>query len=190
MAGPIASGSNFSTLSEEGISLITCYTVNLQSGGLGMPEYPAMPFTFGTRTIGLDGSTWIFCEPASNYAIGTVGYTDVNWKFTATTTSNTTSLSGQLIGVMSQVASTTVTPTSTLYDGVWVQFSGLCPAIQCAASTAANAQLYTTTTAGQLSGTSGGSNALNGIVLTTAIGSGGAATGPGVLNFPEIILTT
>ena len=182
----LLSGLNFSTESKEGVALNICTTVNTTAN----PEYPAQPFPFGTFTYGLDDSKWIFCEPASNYAIGTVGYIDTSWKFTAITTANAT-LSGMMVGVMSQVASVTVTPTSTLYDGLWVQVGGGCPAIQGAASTSANAQLYTTTTAGQITSTSGGGNvALNGMILTTAVGSGAAATAVGLLNDPEILLTT
>lgn len=181
----LLSGLNFSTESKEGIALNICTTINTTVN----PEYPALPFQLGTTTFGLDGSSWIYCQPASNYAIGVVGYIDTSWKFTALTTSNAT-LSGQLVGVMSQVASVTATPTSTLFDGVWIQVHGGCPAIQGAASSAANAQLYTTTTAGQITSVSGGGNvALNGIILTTAVG-GSAATAVGVLNNPEILLTT
>lgn len=182
----IASGLNFSTLNAEGISLATCYTVNTTAN----PEYPGMPFAFGTETIGLDGSKWIFAKPAANYAIGTVGYFDTSWNFTALTSTNAANVSGQKVGVMSQVASVTASPSSTVYDGVWVQIDGLCPAVQVAASTTANAQLYTSATAGQLTSTSSSNVAINGIVLTTAQGAGGAGTQPGVMNGPEVLLTT
>jgi hypothetical protein len=182
----IASGLNFSTLNEEGVALNICNTINTTLN----PEYPALPFSLGQVTLGLDGSEWIYAKPAGAYAIGTVGYFDTSWNFTALTTTNAANISGQKVGAMSQVASVTATPTATLYDGVWVQTSGLCPAIQGAASTSANAQLYTSATAGQLTSTSSANVALNGIVLTTAVGSGGAATAVGVLNNPEVLLTT
>lgn len=134
----IASGLNFSTLSEEGIALNICNTVNTQVN----PEYPALPFAFGQRTLGLDGSTWNYCKPSGLYAVGTVGYMDTSWNFTAITVANALTTFGQPVGVLSQVGSATATPTSTLYDGIWVQTSGLCPAITVAASTTANAQLY------------------------------------------------
>lgn len=182
----LASGLNFSTLSEEGIALNICNLINTVSA----PEYPALPFALGTVTIGLDGSEWIYAKPASNYAIGTVGYFDTSWNFTALTTTNAAGISGLQGGVMSQVASTVASPTATNYEGVWVQIGGLCPAIQGAASTSANAQLYTTATAGQIGSSSGGGAvALNGIILTTAVG-GGAATAVGLLNNPEVLLTT
>lgn len=187
----IASGLNFSTLSEDGIALNICNTITSST-----PEYPALPFAFGTETIGLDGSEWIYAKPAANYAIGTVGYFDVSWNFTALTTTNASGISGQKVGVMSQVASITASPSANqtsipwAYDGVWVQVSGLCPAIQGATSTSANAQLYTSATAGQITSTSSSNVALNGIILTTAVGGGGAATAVGLLNNPEVLLTT
>ena len=182
----IASGLNFSTLNQEGIALNICNTINTTTN----PEYPALPFALGQQTVGLDGSEWIYAKPAANYAIGTVGYFDTSWNFTALPTGSLSTSSGLRVGVMSQVASVTASPTSTNYDGVWVQISGLCPAIQCAASTSANAQLYNmgATTTGQLTSTSSGNSAINGVIITTA--TTGAATAPGVLNYPEIVLTT
>jgi hypothetical protein len=184
----IASGLNFSTLNKEGVNLAICNTINTTTN----PEYPALPFALGDVTEGLDGSSWIYAKPAANYAIGTVGYFDTSWNFTALPTGSLSSQSGLKVGVMSQVASVTASPSSTNYDGVWVQVAGLCPAIQVAASTSANAQLYNmaSTTTGQLTSTSGSNSAINGIILTTAQGGGGAGTQVGLLNFPEIILTT
>jgi hypothetical protein len=137
----IASGLNFSTLNQEGIALNVCNTVNLTVN----PEYPALPFTFGTRTIGLDGSTWVFAKPqpgGNNLVVGTVGYLDTSWNFYPISVANALTTSGLTIGVLSQIGTTTATPTSSVYDGVWVQLSGLCPAIMVAASASANVQLY------------------------------------------------
>jgi hypothetical protein len=182
----LPSGQNFTTSSKEGVNFAICNTIDTVKN----PELPALPFLLGDFVLGLDGSEWFYAEPAANYAIGTVGYLDTSWKFTAITTTNAAGVSGQKVGVMSQAASTTASPTSTNYDGVWVQVSGGCPAIQAAASTTANAQLYTSATAGQLTSTSSGNVAVNGVILTTAVGSGGAATAVGILNNPEVLLTT
>ena len=182
----LPSGQNFTTSSKEGVNFAICNTIDTVKN----PEYPALPFALGDFVLGLDGSEWFYAEPAANYAIGTVGYFDTSWKFTALTTANAT-LSGQKVGVMSQVASTTASPTSTNYDGLWVQVSGGCPAISCVVSTSANVQLYTSATAGAVSSSSAASAvALNGIIITTAVGGGGAANTVGILNNPEILLTT
>lgn len=181
-----ASGLAFSTESKEGVALNICTTLNTTQN----PEYPALPMALGTRVEAVDNSVYVYVKPAANYAIGTVVYLDTSWNATAITTTNAAGISGQQIAVFSQVASVTASPTSTNYDGVWAQLSGGCPAIQGAASTAANAQLYTSATAGQLTSTSSSNVALNGIILTTAVGGGGAATAVGYLNFPEVLLTT
>ena len=194
----IASGLNYNII-PDAISIATCTTISSAT-----PEYPGLPFAFGTTAAGLDGSAWVYAKPAGAYAIGTVGYFDTSWNFTALTTANAT-LSGNLVGVMSQVASVTASPSANQtsvpwsYDGVWVQVAGLCPAISGYTSSSANAQLYTVTpgsypgsaaTAGMLcSSSSNGAVAINGIVFTTAIGSGGVANGVGILNAPEILLT-
>lgn len=171
----ITSGFNYSTTTDSGIALNICTTINT----ILDPEYPLPPFVFGTRTDGLDNSQWVYAKPASSYTIGTVGYLDSNWNFIAITSTNSASVGGQETAVLSQVASVTTTPTSTLYDAVWVQTSGLCPAVSVAASTSANVTLYTTTTPGQLSSTGVG-NPINNIVILTA--STGAGTKPGVIN--------
>jgi hypothetical protein len=139
----IASGLNFSTLNEEGIALNQCNTLSSST-----PEVPNLPFAFGARTIGLDGSTWIYAKPGGAYFVGTVGYLDTSWNFTAITETLAAANGGLMLAVMSQVASVTAAPSANqnsipwAYDGVWVQTSGLCPAIAVAASTTANAQLY------------------------------------------------
>src|ERR1700761_4002357 len=117
----IASGLNFSTLSAEGFALNICTTINTVAN----PEYPALPVALGTKTIGLDGSEWTYASPAGAYAIGVVGYLDTSWNFTALTSTNAANVSGQKVGVMSQVASVTASPTSMNFDGVWVQTDGL-----------------------------------------------------------------
>ena len=180
----ITSGLNFSTLSEEGISLATVSTFNANN-----PEYPAMPFAFGMQTIGLDGSEWIFAKPAAIYPIGTVGIFDTSWNFTSLNTTNGSTTLGYRVGVMSQVANVTAAVT-TNYDGVWVQISGLCPAIFGAASSLSQAQLYTTATSGQLTSTSSSNLGVNGVIFTAAIGASSSANGAGILNYPEVVLTT
>ena len=181
----IASGSNFSTLAMDGVALNVVSVVNTTSN----PEYPAMPFTFGTKTVGLDDSEWVFCSSAANYAIGTVVSMDTSWKATALTSTSATSAIGMQVGVLSQVATALASPTTTNYEGVWVQVAGLCPAILVVASASANAQMYSSATSGELTTASTGNTAINGIILTTASGTS-AGNAPGLLNFPEISLTT
>jgi hypothetical protein len=174
----LPSGLAFSTLSKEGANLDLCTTIDTVEN----PEYPAAPFVFGERTIGTDASEWIYVEPAGAYAVGTVGYIDANWEFHALTTTNAAANNGMMVGVMSQVASVTASPSATNYDGVWAQIAGGCAALQVSASAAANVQLYTTATAGQLSDTPS-AGFVNNVVLTVAEG-GSAGTTTALLNFP------
>ncbi len=183
----LASGLNFTSSAKEGVNFAICNTINTTTA----PEYPATPFAFGDTVLGLDGSAWVYAKPAGAYAIGIVGYLNTSNTFTALPVGSLSTLTGYRVGVMSQVASTVASPSATNYEGLWVQVAGLCPAIQCDASTSANAQLYNmaATTVGQLTSTNSGNSAINGITITTATG-GAAATAVGQLNYPEIILTT
>ena len=134
----IAAGLDFSTLGMEGVNLAVCTTVNT----LVNPEYPAAPLQLGTKTLATDNSGYILCQTAGAYVIGSVGFisNDGTWTFTALTTSNATP-SGDAVGVMSQCASVTATPSTTLYDCVWVQVSGAVAGIRLAGTTAINVVL-------------------------------------------------
>lgn len=173
-----ASGLAFSTIGLEGIALNQTQTVTSAT-----PEYPGPTFSLGQKAIAVDDAEYVFVLAASTVTLGQVGYLDTSWNFTPLTTTNAAGVSGQLVAVASQVG----IPSGS-YG--WVQTKGLCPAILGAASTTANAQLYTSATAGQITSTSSGNVALNGIILTTAVGGGGAATAVGLLNNPEVLLTT
>lgn len=178
----IAAGNAFSTLSTEGFSLAICNTINTSAN----PEYPLQPVQLGTRTMGTDGSEYIYVTTAANYAIGTVGYmtNDGKWTFTALTTANATA-SGDMIGVMSQVASTVSSPTTTNYDCLWVQIAGGCAGMSVASGTAINSLLYSTTSAGVLNSTSAsGAVLITGVVTTTTATS--ASNQPAVLMFPQV----
>lgn len=159
----------------EGVNLAVTYVSNAQT-----PEYPAPPFALGQSVQAVDDAEYVFVKFAGAYPLGSVVYFDANWNATAITTANAAAISGQQVGVMSQVA-------SLGGDYGFVQKSGLAPAILVAAATAANAQLYTTTTAGELTSVATGAVAISGIILTTAEG-GAAGVAPGLLNSPEVLL--
>lgn len=72
-------------------------------------------------------------------------------------------------------------------DYGWVQVYGVCDAIRTSAAAVANTGLLTTATAGALDDTAG-TDQIGGLWLTTA--TGGAATGPGFLNWPMITVVT
>jgi hypothetical protein len=180
----IAAGLDFSTLSSEGFALAICNTIDTKNN----PEYPLQPVQLGTRTLATDGGEYIYVTTAANYVIGTVGSitNDGKWTFTALTTANATA-SGDMIGVMSQVASSVTTPTTTNYDCLWVQVAGGCPGMTVASGTAINSLLYSTTAAGVLNSTSAsGAVLITGVVTTTTATS--ASAQPAVLMFPQVAL--
>ncbi|MEJ0092819.1 MAG: hypothetical protein WDN46_14280 [Methylocella sp.] len=170
-----ASGLAFATTPLEGVNLTITYTVNNQT-----PEFPGPPFSLGQVVQGVDNSEYVFVKFAAAYPVGTVGFMDANWNFTALTSANAAAVSGQLVGVMSQV-------NSLGGDFGFVQTAGLSPAILTAASTPANTALFTSATAGQLTSTAAANVAIDGIILTTANGAS-AGVAPGLLNQPQVLL--
>lgn len=171
----IISGFNFSTVSQTGIAFDICWTINM----IRFPEYPLPPFAFGTQVTGLDNSLWCFSKPAGAYAVGTVGYIDTKFSFTALTTSNASGLVGSQVGVMSQVASVVAVPNANNYDGIWVQIGGASPAVSVTSSTTSFAQLYSSTTAGALTSTAGGQPVNSVVTTVTSVGAGNQ---PGVIS--------
>lgn len=133
-------------------------------------------FELGTRMKGSNGSEWVYVQ--ANGAITGAGYVviiDEAWQ--ADMITNTTGVYGQQVGVAGAAFA------DDAYG--WVQVFGTCD-IRVAASCAANVQLATTTTDGQLDDAVGaGTKDLFGIALTTANG-GAAGNAEGVLTYPVV----
>ena len=186
----VAAGLAYSTVGLEGVNLTVTQTSipdnNATLSSLSQTagfEYPGPSFSLGQVARGVDNSEYVFVKAAAATAIGLVCYLDTSWNATLITTANAAAISGALIATASQVAFASG-------DYGWMQTKGLNPGINVATSTTANAQLYTSTVAGQLTSTVGANVALNGVILTTAQGAGGAGNAPGVLSYPEVLLTT
>lgn len=130
-------------------------------------------FGLGDRHIDQLGNEYVYVQ-AGVGGITANFVATIDEAYGAVMVSTSNDARGDLIGV----APTTIAANS--YG--WVQVKGVCN-VQVAASCAANVRLNTTATAGQIDddGT-GGSIALDGIVLTTARG-GTAGTAPAVLNY-------
>jgi hypothetical protein len=132
----------------------------------------------GDIVEGTNGAVWI---RLLNSSTALVAGEVVNWTtaFVASGVTTSNSAFGQQVGVCPIAV-----PANAYF---WAQIKGLAAAILVSASTPANTQLITTTTAGQLvNGTTTGTKNVNGIVLTAAQGSGGAGTQPGWLTNPVI----
>lgn len=136
-------------------------------------------FGLGDVAWGSDGSAWVYVQ--ANGAIGGAGYVvllDEDWQAVEINNSNTGSAFGQMVGV--------VATDFADNDYGWAQIFGVADAIQVAASCAANTQLATTGTDGQVDdAAAGGSENIDGMILTTARG-GSAGTAPGLLTWPVI----
>lgn len=136
------------------------------------------PLALGYTADGTDGSKWVYCLAGVGGVTG-LGYAVVmDEAFGAVMMSNSVGAIGDKVGISAVVAAAG--------DYFWAQVYGTCDDIQVSASAAANVQLASTVTAGQLDDAVGtGTKNINGIVLTTARG-GTAGTAPGTLNWPVV----
>lgn len=130
-------------------------------------------FGLGDRHIDQVGNEYVYVQAGSGGLTANFVAT-IDEAYGAVMVSTSNDARGDLLGV----APATIAANSF----GWVQVKGVCN-VQVAASCAANVRLNTTATAGQIDddGT-GGSIALDGIVLTTARGAS-AGTAPAVLNY-------
>ena len=135
--------------------------------GTAVNVYP--PHELGTRMKGDNGSEWVYVQASGVVVI------DEAWQ--AAMATNTTAVYGQQIGVAG---------TDFADDAYgWVQVFGTCD-IRVSASAAANVQLASTTTAGQLDDAVGaGTKNIDGIALTTARAAS-AGNAEGVITYPTV----
>lgn len=132
-------------------------------------------FGLGDRYTDDVGNEYVFVKAGGTIGASNVAVYDEDYE--ANAAANDESDFGALVGV-AQAA-------MTEDDYGWLMVKGITD-IQVAASAAANVQLATTTTAGQIDDATGaGTKNLVGIILTTARGSG-AGTAPGQVNFPYV----
>jgi hypothetical protein len=138
--------------------------------------YPVPPFAVGERAKGDGGDEWIYVQ--ADGAITAAGYVvkiDETFQAALVTTSNDDE--GDLVGVANDAFADN--------DFGWVQIKGAC-VIRVAASAAANTELNTTATGGQLDDDATvTARKIRGAYLTTANG-GAAATAAGYLHYPYV----
>lgn len=134
-------------------------------------------FTLGDLGADQAGNVYVFCQASG--AITGAGYAlFIDETFQAAELSTSNDDFGDRVGIA---------PAAVANDDYfWAQVYGICT-IQVAASCAANARLFTTSTAGQLDDPASGVS-IDGAVLTTARG-GTAGTAAGWVNYPTVGLT-
>lgn len=132
----------------------------------------------GDRVCDNAGNEYVFVQ--ANGAITGAGYVvRVDRDYQAVELSTSNDLAGSRVGVALYAFADN--------DYGWVQVFGAA-SIRVAASAAANAQLNTTATAGQLDDDAAvGSFDINGVILTTANGAS-AGTAEGILNWPSVAM--
>lgn len=169
LAAPIAA------VSIEGIDLTATYAAVSQTNP-ATPEYPGLPFLPGTRTMGTNGSEWIFVTSTGSLTQYSTVWVDNTFAATVLIggTGAATAVPEALAGFPAWVQ-TSNTFTSG-YSG-WVQISGTLTAL--VASAGVSVPLYTLDTAGALTGATNTVShyQLSGItVVVTASGSTPSAT--------------
>ncbi len=169
LAAPIA------TVSMEGIDLAATYAAVNQTNPAS-PEYPGLPFLPGTRTVGTNGSEWIFVTSAGTFAQYSTIWVDNTYAACPLIggTGAATAVPEGSAGFPAWVQ-TSQTFTSG-YSG-WVQISGTLTAL--VASAGITVPLYTLDTAGALTGATNTVShyQISGITcVVTASGSTASAT--------------
>jgi hypothetical protein len=113
------------------------------------PEYPAPPFSVGTRIAGSQGVTALYAQTATATAI-TQG--DFCYITTAMLAAGLTSTIAATAGQAAILGVAMATLTTGQFG--WFQLTGNCPAgVNVVASVAPNTVLHTSATAGRLTGT-------------------------------------
>lgn len=122
------------------------------------PDYPLAPFAIGTTTKGTDASEWVYVTASSS--IAQYDFVGIDENFAAAPLTDAMALDGWNIGI-AQVAIATD-------ESGWVAMRGSNITGRIAASTTVDVALYTTATAGTLSGSTTVGSKIDGLVNVVA----------------------
>jgi hypothetical protein len=169
-------------LTLEGAALQTAYTISPTT----TPEVPNPPFAVGTMALGTDASVWVFVKLAASQTIAAGDFVYVN--STDAVSWNVTSLSNTakaLLGALVGIAGAAATSGTTSTQYIWIMRAGHYASANVITSASANALLYTSATAGRLTGTASATNnsLVSGVVPLVTAASNLANV---ALNFPAI----
>ena len=182
----------YSTTTQSGIDINNVFLLDIKT----YPEYPAPAFLAGELAWGTDGTAWVYCTSSVSLANGSVVIVSEvpgSWSVALIGGATVgTAPTGDLLGVVSGsngslvVGAPSGTQTASYF---WAQRAGNCQALNCAASTTKDVQLYSSATvAGRVSSSGGGSGTtyqINGIVVSQATGST-AGPNTAILNYPVV----
>ena len=168
----------FSTMNLAGIDIntATSYGVATSTNTAYSPEYPQEGnLRVGTTVLGTLDGQWVYCT-AATAAFVKYDVVQISPTFTCSQVSTAaTTLFGQMAGVIMATASTG--------QYVWVMTNGVTPGINVVTGVGANVPLYTSATAGRLTGTlaTGVTSIMTGFILTTGSTGGTSAASQGAI---------
>lgn len=136
-------------------------------------------FALGDMATGNDGSEWVYCRASETlnqyYSVA------VSRTFSAAQLTNTNAVTANFYG-SAQIAFATS-------DYGWICKRSATATLRVAASCAKNIALYTTATAGVIDDTATSiAFRLDGVQINTTNSAGGAASKPGIIIYPNIIV--
>lgn len=142
----------FATQGTEGVDVTGIYTTYNQAAAASStnsPDYPAYPFKLGTQVVATDGSRWIFADTTTTIALGTV--VAINSTFRVTAVGGAGASTAAPEGLANQIGFYQNTTSLTTGQAAWFMIQGVPTVLVASAGT--SVPLYTSDTAGTLSGT-------------------------------------
>jgi hypothetical protein len=137
--------------STEGVDVTGIYNIYSQTSAqssTNAPEYPALPFKLGTRVICTDGSEWMFCDTTTTIAqYYTVA---INSTFRVTAVGGTGAASAVPEGLAMWIGFYQNSTSLTTGQAAWFMLTGVPTCL--VASAGISVPLYTSDTAGTLTG--------------------------------------
>jgi hypothetical protein len=164
----MAQPTSYNTLNKEGVDVSVVYTMTAST----TPETPAPPFAVGCICEGLLGSKWVFVQASTSITYNDWVTISGTMQANSMTSVNVVSSLGVMIGVAPGSTANNGGGNAAILAGTyfWAQVQGAqVQANAIAASTASNAQLFTSLTAGIVTSVASTSSVnLNGIVMTAS----------------------
>jgi len=142
----------YAAQSIEGVDVTGIYTIYNQAAAqsaTNTPDYPALPFKLGTQVVCTDGSRWIFADTTTTIAQGYVVAINSTFRVTAVGGSGAATAAPEATGM--QIGFYQNSTSLTTGQAAWFMIQGV-PTIL-VASAGITAPLYTSDTAGTLTGT-------------------------------------
>lgn len=142
----------YAAQSIEGVDVTGIYNIYNQAvaqSATNSPDYPALPFKLGTQVVCTDGSRWIFADTTTTIANGTT--VAINSTFRVTAVGGAGAATAAPEGLANQIGFYQNSVSLTTGQAAWFMIQGVPTLLVASAGT--SVPLYTSDTAGTLSGT-------------------------------------